>query len=414
MRIVVKFGGTSLATAQHIKNAARKIGSLKRNGHEIAVVVSAMGNKTSELMKLLRAVNDRTKDISRITEVVGMGEVISARLMALALNKDGTPAKAITPDAATWPVHAQVAGRKTISPDKINQEGIAIIDMAKTSDACGKHLVPLLKKKIVPVICGFLARDENSGLIAIGRGGSDITATLLGRCLEADKVIIVTDVPGVMAGDPRLVKADRHLREITVKEIEYLSRGGARIIHPSALLYKLPSQKVVIADFRSVDLNRGGTEIVGSVGASVVMTRETLAFITVVGRKFLATAGLVQKISRRLSEKKISIYGISLSENYIGLYVAEKIAERAYHDIYSITRAEPRFRAVSIRKGVKRVCVTSQSFIEEPGVIGRIGDLLAMNNINIIEMNTIQSDITIFLNRSDAGKACDLLKAVKF
>lgn len=414
MRIVVKFGGTSVATARHIKDAARKIAVLKRNGHEVAVVVSAMGNQTSELMKLLHSVNDRTKDLNRITEVVGMGEVISARLMALALNKSGTPARAITPDSGVWPVYAQVVGKKTISADKINQEGIAIIDMAKTSDACAKHLMPLLKKKIVPVVCGFLARDENNGLIAIGRGGSDITATLLGRCLDADKVIIATDVPGIMAGDPRLVKADQRLKEITVKEIEYLSRGGARVIHPSALLYKLPSQKVVIADYRSKDLNRGGTEIVGSVGASVVITKETLAFITVVGRKFLATAGLVQKISRRLSERKISIYGISLSENYIGLYVAEKFAEQAYNDIYSITHTERRFRAVSIRKGVNRLCVTSQSFIEEPGVIGRIGDLLALNNINIIEMNTIQSDITIFLNRSDARKASDLLKSVKF
>jgi aspartokinase len=106
----------------------------------------------------------------------------------------------------------------------------------------------------------------------------------------------------------------------------------------------------VIADYRSKDLARGGTEIVGSAGASVAVTRETLAFITVVGRRFLATAGLIQKISRRLTERKISIYGISLSENYIGLYVAERSAEQAYHDIYSITHTEPRFRAVSIRR----------------------------------------------------------------
>ena len=413
MRIVIKFGGTSVASADLIKMAVRKIKNIKR-GNEIAVVVSAMGNQTSELLRLLRSVNDKTCNISKVSEVIGLGEIISARLMALALNKIGLSAAAITPDTGSWPIYAQAVSKKTIAADKINQEGIAIIDLGKTLDCCRKQIIPLLKKNVIPVVCGFLAKDDNDQLIAIGRGGSDITATLLGRCINADKIIIVTDVPGVLSGDPRLVKVGGHLKTITVKEIEHLSRGGARVIHPSALLYKLPSQKVVIADYKSKNLNRGGTEIVGHISANVHQTDEDLSFITVVGEGFLSTAGLIQKISKKLSEKKISIYGLSISENYIGLYVAEKYAETSYNDIYRITHTEPRFRAVSIRKGVARLCITSPNFIEEPGVIGRIGDLLALNSINILEMNTIQSDITVFLNKEDIRRAYKLLKGVKF
>jgi len=412
MRIVIKFGGTSVATTARINDIARKIAKLGR-GHEVAVVVSAMGNRTSELLKLFQQVNRATRNKTQLSEVVGLGEILSARLMAAALNGIGIQAVAVTPDKDTWPVFAQAVDKQALASEKINQEGAALIDLDKTAKSCRKRLLPLMKKGVIPVVCGFLALD-NGKLITLGRGGSDITATLLGRGLDADKVIIVTDVAGVMRGDPRLVRADRHLAKISVKEIEILSRGGARVVHPAALLHKLPAQKVVIMDFKNPDYRSGGSEIVGHIRARVFRTREKLAFLTIVGQKFLATAGLLQKITRRLSERSISIYGISISENYIGLYVREDLAQAAYQHVYGITHAEPKFKAVSILKDIGRLRVTSPSFIEEPGVIGRIGDLLALNDINILEMNTVKSDITLFLSQSDLPKACRLLKSLTF
>lgn len=412
MRIVIKFGGTSVATTARINDIARKIARLAR-GREVAVVVSAMGNRTSELLKLFQQVSRAGRDTTQLSEVVGLGEILSARLMAAALNNIGTAATAVTPDKGSWPVFARAVDKQSLAAEKINQEGAALVDLAKTADACRRHLRPLMKKGVIPVICGFLALD-NGRLITLGRGGSDITATLLGRGLEADKVIIVTDVAGVMRGDPRLVPADRHLIRISVKEIEILSRGGARVVHPSALLHKTPKQKVVIMDFKNPDYRRGGTEIVGHIRARVFRTRERLAFLTVVGKKFLKTAGLIQKVTLELSEKSISIYGISISENYIGLYVREDLAKEAYRHVYDITHTESKFKAVSILKDIGRLRVTSSSFIEEPGVIGRIGDLLAQSGINILEMNTVKSDITLFLGQTDMSRAERLLKNLKF
>jgi aspartate kinase len=412
MRIVIKFGGTSVATTERIKDIARKIARLKK-GHEVAVVVSAMGNRTSELLKMFQQVSRTGRDATQLSEIVGLGEILSARLMAAALNNIGTAATAVTPDKGSWPVFAQAVDRQSLAADKINQEGAALIDLKKTSEACRRHLRPLMKKGVIPVICGFLALD-NGKLITLGRGGSDITATLLGRGLGADKVIIVTDVTGVMRGDPRLVQAEGHLARISVKEIEILSRGGARVVHPAALLHKTPKQKVAIMDFKNPDYRRGGTEIVGHIRARVFRTRERLAFLTVVGQKFLGTAGLLQKITRRLGERSISIYGISISENYIGLYVREDLARSAYRHVYDITHTEPKFKAVSILKDIGRLRVTSPSFIEEPGVIGRIGDLLAQSGINILEMNTVKSDITLFLGQADMPRAERLLKNLKF
>jgi aspartate kinase len=412
MRIVIKFGGTSVATTERIKDIARKIARLKK-GHEVAVVVSAMGNRTSELLKMFQQVSRTGRDATQLSEIVGLGAILSARLMAAALNNIGTAATAVTPDKGSWPVFAQAVDRQSLAADKINQEGAALIDLKKTSEACRRHLRPLMKKGVIPVICGFLDLD-NGKLITLGRGGSDITATLLGRGLGADKVIIVTDVTGVMRGDPRLVQAEGHLVRISVKEIEILSRGGARVVHPAALLHKTPKQKVAIMDFKNPDYRRGGTEIVGHIRARVFRTRERLAFLTVVGQKFLGTAGLLQKITRRLGERSISIYGISISENYIGLYVREDLARSAYRHVYDITHTEPKFKAVSILKDIGRLRVTSPSFIEEPGVIGRIGDLLAQSGINILEMNTVKSDITLFLGQADMPRAERLLKNLKF
>lgn len=412
MRIVIKFGGTSLATADQINTIAAKIRRLSR-AHEVAVVVSAMGNQTSELLNLYRRVNPGRAEISQVSEIVGLGEILSARLMAAALTRAGARSIAVTPDTAAWPVFAQAVEKQALAAEKINQEGAALIDLPKTTEACQNHLRPWLRRRIVPVICGFLAMDQNR-LITLGRGGSDITATLLGRCLAADRVIIVTDVAGVLPGDPKRVRADRHLDRISVKEIEILSRGGARVVHPAALVHKLPDQKIIIMDYKNRDYLQGGTEIVGHIRARVQRTPAVLAFLTVVGDDFLSTPGLLKKITERLSHRAISIFGISLSEQYIGLYLRESQSEKAYAEIYEITHREPRFKAVSILKNIGRLRVTSSSFIEEPGIIGRIGDLLALNNINILEMNTIKSDITIYLAQTDMTQAFKLLKNLAF
>jgi aspartate kinase len=413
MRIVVKFGGTSIATPQLVVQAAASIKRLLQ-GNEVAVVVSAMGGTTSELVKLIKGLGKKTSDLWEASGVIGMGEVISARLMALALRRDGVRAMAITPDMEAWPVLASAIGDRKLEEDKINQEPLATIDLVKTTQMCTKTILPLLEERKVPVLCGFLARDELGRTIAIGRGGSDISAVALGKCLDADRIIIVTDVPGVLKADPRAIPATKPVGKISVGEIESLSRGGARVIHPSSLQYKMPGQKLFIVDYKSKNFLRGGTEIVGTRNARIFRTKGSLACITVVGKGFIRTHGLMNLIAGRLSRLQVSIYGVSASENYIGVYVKENLAERASKEIYDLVESVPKFRAFSVKRGIGRMRLSSEAFIEQPGIIGRIGDILAMKSINIIEMVTIQSDITIFLNVKDLNRAYILLKRFSF
>jgi len=413
MRMVVKFGGTSLATPELVSRAAAKVRTMAR-GHQVAVVVSAMGDTTRKMMDLLKGVGRRESTLWEVSEVIGLGEVISARLLAIALRKAGAKARAVTPESDAWPVVAGVIGDGRIEEEKVNQEPLAAIRLGKTTELCSKKILPLMEKKIIPVLCGFLARDDQGRLVVLGRGGSDISAVALGRCLAADRVIIVTDVPGVLMADPKVIPTKRSIARMSVDEVESLARGGARVIHPSSLQYKLPDQQIFIVDFGSRSFLKGGTEIVGTRQAEVMKTPGALACITVVGKDFIRTHGLLHAITDRLSRLKISIYGVSASETFIAIYVRQEHSERSYAEIFEEVKRQPKFSAVSVMKGIGRLRLSSPAFIEQPGIIGRIGDLLAMKGINIIEMVTIQTDITIFIAVADLPKAFSLLKAFSF
>lgn len=413
MRILIKFGGSSLANPELVTKMAAKIKSLS-SGNRVAVVVSAMGNTTSELAKILKGVGKKDSSIWEVSDVVGMGEVISARVLAMALRKIGIKGVAITPDMESWPVYANLTGNEKIDENKVNQEPLAVINQTKTSSMCKRKILPLMSKNNVPIICGFLAKDNKKRTIAIGRGGSDISAVALGRCLDANRIIIATDVPGILSADPRFIPTKKSIKKISVSEVESLSRGGARVIHPGALEYKGANQRMFIVDCKSKNYLAGGTEIVGKKEAKIFKTNEKLSCITIVGKDFIKQAGLLNQITEKLNRFRISIYNVSVSENYIGIYVKEDIAKKSYKKIYEIVKKEPKFSAVSLKNGIGRLRLNSNAFIEQPGIIGRIGDQMAMKGINILEMETIQSDITIFLDVNDLNKAYSLLKKFSF
>lgn len=414
MRIVIKFGGTSLGSADLVRKMATRVKELKGNNDEIVVVVSAMGKTTSEILGVLNAVTEKKVSVGLTNEVVSFGERLSAHLMAAALNSLKQPAEAVTPEDPTWPIMGHTAETRFLAEEKTNQESFAVVDLVKTEAKCREQLEPMLSRGIIVVICGFLAKNEAGEIITLGRGGSDISAFLLGRCLKADEVIIVTDVAGVMKADPKHFEGQSHLHKVTIKELGVMARGGARVIHPDALQYKLPDQISRIIHYESKRFNVGGTEIIGHVQPEVLKTKDKLAFITMIGEDFISTStfGILNKITERLAAMEISIFGVSLSDQYVGVYIPEVSADEAYNELFKVTQTDERFKSLSIRKGIARLKVSSPSFVEEPGVIGRMGDLLAQQGINILEMVTIQTDITLFLEGKDLDRAYTVLREV--
>ncbi len=211
MRIIVKFGGTSVQDPERIKKAAQSIIQQAKKGYEIVAVVSAMGNTTDTLTSLLKdSVKDHIEDRD-YADFVSMGERISARVLAATIKSMGFSSKYFDPAYKDFPI---------ITDENFSQ---AKILSAESKKKCQKIIDPLLKKGVIPIVCGFLGRSyEDGSITTLGRGGSDITAFALGNFLEADEVIIVTDAVGVLSADPRIIKEPVTLKKISVKRWESL------------------------------------------------------------------------------------------------------------------------------------------------------------------------------------------------
>src|SRR6056297_1489924 len=218
MRIVAKFGGTSVADGDRINRAADSIAAAVEAGHEVAVVVSAMGGTTDVLLDEMKF--DATE--ADRAEIVSMGERTSVRMLKGALEARGIDAEFLEPGRDNWPIITDEYGEVDVDVTRARAEDCA------ESMAGG----------VVPVITGFLAEDHDGTITTLGRGGSDTTAVMLGNYMGADEVVIVTDVEGVMTGDPNVVEGARNVGEITVDELRNLSFRGAEVVAPSALTYK--------------------------------------------------------------------------------------------------------------------------------------------------------------------------------
>jgi len=398
MRIVVKFGGTSVQDTVRIKKAAQSIIQQAKKGYEVVAVVSAMGNTTDTLTSLLKkSVKDRIEDRD-YADFVSMGERISARILSATIKSMGFTSKYFDPADDNFPI---------ITDSNFNQ---AKILSPESKEKCQKIIEPLLKKGIIPIVCGFLGKNcEDGSITTLGRGGSDITAFALGNFLQADEVIIVTDAVGVLSADPRIIKKPVTLKEISVEEMGILAEGGAKVLHPQALKYKTDQMKAKIIHFQNGDLETEGTEITGAFKSKLTLFKEKLTMLTILGSEIFDTPGLLKKIISPISDNLISLYGVSIGTKHIGIYVIQNYAQKSYDLIHPVVIEDERLKSVTLKKDIALIIVRSRDFIETPGIIQQITQPLANKDINIIEMTTIQTDILIFLDWKDREFAFQII-----
>ena len=211
MLIVQKYGGTSVGSVTRIHAVAAQVAKLAGEGHQVAVVVSAMGDSTDRLIELAREVC-ADPDARELDALLATGEMVSTALLAIALKKCGRAARSYNalqlPIATTGP-----AGKARIQ----SVECAAL----KKDLAAGT----------VPVVAGFQGRAANGDLTTIGRGGSDTTAVALAVVLGADECQILTDVDGVYTTDPRMVPEARRLPRVSFEEMLELAGQGSRVLH---------------------------------------------------------------------------------------------------------------------------------------------------------------------------------------
>ncbi len=268
MLVVQKYGGTSVGDLERIKNVARRIAKYKNEGHDVAVVVSAMAGETDRLLHLAHELVEEPSP-RELDMLVATGEQVSSALLAMALNAMGYPAKAL------------VAFQIPIKTDEL-------FGKARIRDIATEKLREELEKGYVLIIAGFQGITEEGDITTLGRGGSDTTAVAIAAALGADVCEIFTDVDGVYTADPRIVPKARKIQRISYDEMLELASMGAKVLEirsvEFAKIYKVP------VHVRSSFSDEPGT--------MVVEEDETMEKV------------LVSGVAYNRNEARISLYGV--------------------------------------------------------------------------------------------------------
>ncbi len=401
--IVAKFGGTSVGDGSRIKKAAQSVVNEYMKGNQVVVVVSAVNKTTDELIGLSDEAVGASLTDKQKAEIMAMGELTSVRLFSATIESLGVKSEYIDPYHELWP----------IVTDSNSLE--ASIDFNTTTKKA-EGIKNLVNQGIIPVVCGFLGQGPSGEVTTLGRGGSDITAFLLGHCLDATEVVIVTDVEGVMSTDPNKIEEAQLLDEISVEEMRDLATHGAQVLHPHALKYKDPSISSKIINFAHGDLSSKGTRIVGPFEGDmlkcVTMYNNPISLIAIVGEAMLKKTGLIAQLSGSLADSDINIFGISAGQNSITTFVDKSDSNKAYHLLHQVVVETDVLSSLSLGRDTAMITFVSPDIIDTPGIISDITEPLRKNEINIVEIISSQTAIVLFVNWEDGEKARELINEV--
>lgn len=336
--------------------------------------------------------------------ILAHGERLAARIFTALLLDGGLPAQFVD---ATRLIHTD------------GRFGNAAPDLPQTERAARDVLRPLLDREVIPVIPGFTGAGPDGAVVTLGRGGSDLTATLLGRAIGAGRVYLWKDVPGILTADPRVVPTARTVERISAREAAELAYYGAKVLHPRALIPLDGPMRVLVRPFG--DPRAPGTEISarGAATGSPVRALSAIsgqALVTVSGNGMLGVPGIAARTFGALAEAGISVSLISQasSEHSICFTVPERDAPEAQARLRGAFAAELRRReidGVEVLAGLATIAVVGASMARTPGVAARIFDALGRAAINVIAIAQGSSELNVSLV-VEGESAADALRAI--
>jgi len=390
MRLIVKFGGTSVADGDRINRAADSIAETVEQGHEVAVVVSAMGGTTDHLLGEIKFEASETDR----AEIVSMGERTSVRMLKGALEARGIDSLFLEPGRENWPIITDEYGE---------------VDVAETKRRAAET-VEAMRDGVVPVITGFLAQDHDGTITTLGRGGSDTTAVMLGNYMDANEVIIVTDVEGVMTGDPNVVEGARNVGEITVDELRNLSFRGAEIVAPSALTYKTDDLGVRVIHHQHGDLLGGGTDIEGQFENLIDLQEQKLTCLTVAGRAIRNQPGILARLSTALAEAGINIETSASGMDSVTFYTVSRDGERAEALIHEEVIADDTLSSVTLEGEFAAIRITGGELQRQSAAVSRVLEPLAEEHVYLHDVMTSATSVSILVDWAERDRALELLQ----
>ena len=240
MRMILKFGGSSLATPQRVHHAASIAAEAAKQGSQVVVVVSAQGDTTDRMIRRAKVISP-CPDCREMDAYLCAGELMSAALMAMALQRQHVPAVSFT---------GSQAGIHTDS----------CFGCARIREVNADRILAVLEEGKVAVVAGFQGMDCEGNLTTLGRGGSDTTAVALASALRADVCRIYTDVDGVYDRDPRKCPNARRLGQVDYDKMLAMAQSGAQVLHDRCV--ELARDNHILLEVRSSFTDAPGT-IVG-------------------------------------------------------------------------------------------------------------------------------------------------------
>lgn len=344
----------------------------------------------------IRELSPRTSDA-----IAARGERASARLLAAALSAAGRRARYVDAQAL-------------IPTD--GQHGNGTPDLKGTDRALRAALRPLLARGIVPVLPGFIGHGPDGEVVTLGRGGSDLTATLVARALGADRVNLWKDVPGLLTADPRVVADARIVPQMNVREAAELAYYGAKVLHPRALT-PLADRRIPIYVRPFADPAAAGTEVsrrttLLDYPVKAVSAVPGQALVTITGNGMLGAHGVAARAFEALDRAGIGVTLITQgsSEHSISLCVPESAGDEARRALRAIFRSELVNReldGIEIRGGMATLAVVGLGMAGKPGIAARVFSALAAGGINIlaIAQGSSELNISVVIGQKDVAAA---------
>src|SRR5437870_10110827 len=395
--LIVKFGGSSLSNQNRIKLAVASVAREYSRGSRVVIVVSAVGNTTNQLLQLTNGgaeLLETDKD-----DILAMGERTSARIFAASLKSRGIQARYYDPSDRDWPI---ITDDNFLNANPLKTKSIQRIR---------RYLQPTLGDGVVPVIGGFIGRTKDGRISTLGRGGSDTTALLLAMALEADEVVLVTNVPGILNADPTLVRNARVLPRIDMKTLTGIADTGTKFIHRKALRFKDPNINIRVISNTNGRLDSQGTFVTGASTPELEVTISNphpVASVTIVGTGLPHQPELVRKISKLAGPNLVAV---SQDSDSAILYVKQtsKLQQQLAR-LHNAVLNDPHGIALAARMGMALVKVRSIGLEDRPGVVARISDALRSANSNMFGVLTITSSDLVFVYWKVRRKAASLIR----
>ncbi|WP_243386123.1 aspartate kinase [Bacillus kexueae] len=396
--IVQKFGGTSVGSVERIQNVAKRVIMEKESGHDVVVVVSAMGKTTDQLVSLANELSSKPSK-REMDMLLTTGEQVTIALLSMALYEMGHEAISFT----GWQ-----AGMMTES----------VHGNARITNIQTERIQEQLEQGKIVVVAGFQGISENGEITTLGRGGSDTTAVALAAALKADKCDIYTDVTGVFTTDPRYVKTARKLDAISYDEMLELANLGAGVLHPRAVEFA-KNYDVPLEVRSSMELERGTIVkeeadmeqnlVVRGIAFEDQVTRvsvcglpnglHTLSTIfTTLANNGINVDIIIQSTS---NEEKTSI---SFSVKTVDLEDTIRVLEEH--------KSLLQFEQIESESNLAKVSIVGSGMISNPGVAAQMFQVLSENGILIKMVSTSEIKVSAVVDVEYMVKSVEVLHEV--